>query len=86
MPFRYVARYKVFLTCVGTEETDGTIVFGCRCLVCRTDVECDHRLFGGMCILFLPQISLPRTPALPGELAVVESSSLNNMDRKCWSV
>lgn len=48
--------------------------------------ECDPRLFGGMCILVLPQISLPRTPSLPGELAVAEASSLNNMDRKWWSV
>lgn len=39
-----------------------------------------------MCILILPQISLPRTPSLPGELAVAEVSSLNNTDRKRWSI
>lgn len=39
MPFRYLTRYEVFLTRVGTEEADGTIVFGCRRLVCGQGTE-----------------------------------------------
>lgn len=44
--------------------------------------EDGHRLVGGMCILFLPQIQLAQSTISP----CGEASSLNNMDRKCWSV
>lgn len=44
--------------------------------------EGGHRFLGGMCILFLPQIQLAQNTISP----CGEGSSLNNVDRKCWSV
>lgn len=44
--------------------------------------EGGHRLLGGMSILFLPQTQLAQNTIPP----CAESSSSNNMDRKCWSV
>lgn len=44
--------------------------------------EGGHRLLGGMSILFLSQTQLAQNTISP----CGETSSLNNMDRKCWSI
>lgn len=84
--FRHTARSKALLAHMGAEEAGGTSIWLQVPGLQDTWAERDRGLFGEMCILMLPQITLPRTPSLPGDLYVAEASSLNNTDRKRWRI